>query len=67
MYRKTLQLTFEFIFNKIFVNREIVEASAAPATSTSSEASMEVAEGDEAATNGTVRRRPNDTLPMEVT
>lgn len=51
----------------MFVNREIVEASTAPATSTSSETPMEVAEGDEAATNGAVRRRPNDTLPMEVT
>ncbi|XP_023938112.2 uncharacterized protein LOC112045944 isoform X2 [Bicyclus anynana] len=47
---------------------EIVEASTAPTTSSNSaNMSAEVAtDGDDGATNG-VRRRPTDTLPMEVT
>ncbi|CAH0716884.1 unnamed protein product, partial [Brenthis ino] len=48
---------------------EIVEASTAPTTSTNANMSTDTSlatDGDESTTNG-VRRRPTDTLPMEVT
>lgn len=61
----------------MYVDSEIVEASGAGAATTSAAGSMNAlgADGalesagdtDDAATNGAVRRRTGDSLPMEVT